>query len=455
MNPALSERVAAYDGALADLLLSTPTDSLQRRTWQRLWRALLWPLVVTAMLLTVWAAAAPLAGAVVAPAQVKVQTKRKTVQHQEGGIVRAILVQDGQRVQAGDALLVIGDLRQDAELNLLQDQWRAARARAVRAEAESRLQPRFEAPDDLRRDSAAAEHVAREAAVFAARRQALDEQSALLQRQIEQVQAQVAALESQIDATRVSGTLSNEELALNEELAHQGFVNRARLITLQRTAADYKSRLGEVGSELALARQRIAELRSRQAQLRLSYQNQGTDDWKDAAAHVREFEQRLLPSKDQIERQTVRAPVDGEVMSLRVAAPGAVVAPREALLDLVPQHDKLVVDARIAPQDIEHVRVGGGAEVRLISADARRTPLLPATVTFVSADRVTQPDSGAAWFDATVEVDTQVLERQQPAMRLLAGMPAELYVTTGERTLLQYLIKPLRTFSQRAMREPG
>jgi HlyD family type I secretion membrane fusion protein len=392
---------------------------------------------------------------VVAPAQLKVQTKRKTVQHQEGGIVRAILVKDGQRVHAGDPLLVIGDLRQDAELNLLQDQWRAARARAARAEAESRLMPRFEASDDLRRDAAAAEHLAREAAVFGARRQALDEQSALLQRQVEQVQTQVGALESQIDATSVSHRLSNEELALNEELAHQGFVNRARLITLQRTSADYQSRLGEVGSELSLARQRIAELRSRQAQLRLSYQNQGTDDWKDAAARVRELDERLRPSIDQTERQTVRAPVDGEVMALHVTAPGAVIAPREALLDLVPQHDKLVVDGRIAPQDIEQVHVGGAAEVRLISGDARRTPLLPATVTFVSADRVTQGDGAAAWFDVTVEVDTQVLARQQPTLRLQAGMPAELYVTTGERTLLQYLLKPLRTFSHRAMREPG
>ncbi|HEU5293659.1 MAG TPA: HlyD family type I secretion periplasmic adaptor subunit [Burkholderiaceae bacterium] len=455
----MSTPIVAREGALADLLSAPLLERAQRRawqrTWQRRWHALWWPLGVTAVLLAAWAATAPLAGAVVAPAQLKVQTKRKTVQHQEGGIVREILVRDGQRVRAGDALLVIGDLRQDAELNLLQDQWRAARVRAARAEAESQLSARFDVPDDLRRNPAAAEHVAREAAVFNTRRRALDEQSALLQRQIEQVQAQVAALESQIDATSVSNRLSKEELALNEELAHQGFVHRARLITLQRTAADYQSRLGEVGSELALARQRIAELRSRQAQLRLSYQTQGTDDWKDAAARVREFDERLRPSKDQTERQTVRAPVDGEVMSLRVSAPGAVIAPREALLDLVPQHDKLVVDARIAPPDIEQMHIGGAAEVRLISGDARRTPLLPATVTFVSADRVTAPDGGASWFDVTVEVDTQALTEQQRALRMQAGMPAELYVSTGERTLLQYLLKPLRTFSQRAMREAG
>ncbi|HSB25315.1 MAG TPA: HlyD family type I secretion periplasmic adaptor subunit, partial [Burkholderiaceae bacterium] len=401
MNAATGVR----DGSLAALLDAPAVDRTLHRLWRRQWRALLWPLGIAALLLTAWITSAPLAGAVVAPAQVKVQSKRKTVQHQEGGIVRAVLVRDGQRVRSGDPLLVIGDLRQDAELNLLQDQWRAARVHAARAEAESRLSPRFDAPEDLRRDPAASEHAAREVAVFTARRRALDEQSALLQRQIEQVQAQVGALESQIAATQVSNRLSNEELALNEELARQGFVNRARLIALQRTAADYQGRIGEVGSELALARQRIAELHARQSQLRLAYQNQGTDDWKDAVARVRELEERLRPSQDQAERQTVRAPVDGEVMSLRVSTPGAVIAPREALLDLVPLHDKLVVDARVAPQDIEQVHVGAAAEVRLISGDARRTPLLPATVTFVSADRVTLSDGGASWFDVTVEVD--------------------------------------------------
>jgi HlyD family type I secretion membrane fusion protein len=249
--------------------------------------------------------------------------------------------------------------------------------------------------------------------------------------------------------------LSNEELALNEGLAQQGFVNRTRLIALQRTVAEHKGRLGAVGSELALARQRIAELNARQAQLRLAYRNKGADEWRDASARVRELDELLRPSKDQIERQTVRAPVDGQVMSLRVAAPGAVVAPREALLELVPQHDKLVVDARVAPADIEHVRVGGVAEVRLASADARRLPLLPGSVSFVSPDRAAAPDGAAAWFDVTVEVDAAALQQRWPGVRLQAGMPAELYVTTGERTLLQYLLKPLRTFSQRALREPG
>jgi HlyD family type I secretion membrane fusion protein len=196
-------------------------------------------------------------------------------------------------------------------------------------------------------------------------------------------------------------------------------------------------------------------VRGRLAQLPLALQTQASDELKDASAQLRELDARLRPMTDQVARQVVRSPVDGDVMTLRIAGPGAVVAPREPLLDVVPRREKLVVDARIEPQDIGHVHVGGAADVRLVSADARSTPLLPARVTFVSADRVTQAETGKSWFDVTVEVDAQALEQRRPGQRLQAGMQAEVYVRTGDRTLVEYLTKPLRTFSQRAMREPG
>jgi HlyD family type I secretion membrane fusion protein len=451
----MSGPLALRPRALADLLRQPHVDVAREREWQAQTRRLVITLALGAGLFAAWAAFAPLAGAVVAPAQVKVQTQRKTVQHQEGGIVREVLVRDGQSVHAGDPLHVIGDVRQDADLKLLQEQWRAAQVRAARADAEARLAPRFEAPQALQREPSAAEPIAHERAVFVAHRQALDEQLALLQEQARQAQAQAAALQAQIDATAASGSLSDEELAINEQLAQQGFVNRTRLIGLQRTATDYRSHLAEVHADLAVARQRVAELRVRGAQLRLAYQSQATDEAKDAAGRVRELEEKLRPSQDEVARQTVRAPVDGEVMSLHVTGAGAVIAPREALLDIVPQREKLVVEARIEPQDIDNVHVGGAAEVRLISADARRAPLLPAKVTFVSADRVTESPTGKAWYDVTVEVETESLGAEQRALHLQAGMPAELYVTTGERSLLEYLMKPLRAFSQRALREPG
>ena len=413
------------------------------------------PLLATAALGFAWADVAPLSGAVVAPAEVKVELNRKTVQHAEGGIVREILVRDGQTVRTGDALLLIGDLRTQAELALLQDQWRSARLRAARADAEARGAPSFEPPADLAADPQAAEHVLRERAVFETRKRSVNEQVALIHDQLTQVQAQAAALESQIQATSLSARLSDEELAMNEKLVAQGFISRARVLGFQRVAADYASRIGEHRSDLAAARQRAGELRARISQLRLQQQTQATDELRDATAQVRELTERLRPSRDNVERQTVRAPVDGTVMALRVAGPGAVVAPREPLLDVVPAHEKLVIGARIPTQDVEHVSVGAAAEVRLLGSDARRRPLLPGRVVFVSADRMSDTAGARTWFDVTVEVERAALEQHQQApLQLQPGMPAELYITTADRTLIEYLARPFGLFTQRAMREP-
>jgi len=138
---------------------------------------------------------------------------------------------------------------------------------------------------------------------------------------------------------------------------------------------------------------------------------------------------------------------------MRVSAVGEVVGPREPILDVVPEHEKLVVEARIHPQDIDHVHKDAAAEIRLSAFDARTVPMLPAKLLLVSADRVTDSDSGESWFIATVEVDADALKRY-PQIHLHAGMPAELYVETPERTLFQYLLKPLGLFASRAMREP-
>jgi HlyD family type I secretion membrane fusion protein len=233
----------------------------------------------------------------------------------------------------------------------------------------------------------------------------------------------------------------------------QGYVQRARLLQLQRDESDYRSRLAEAQSDLALAQQRTGELQARIAQARNQYQQLATDEARESAARVRELDERVRPSQDQAERQFVRAPVDGRVMALRVSSIGEVIGPRDALLDIVPTQEKLVVEARIRPQDIDHVRETSTAEVRLTAFDARTTPLLPGKVVFVSPDRITSQESGESWFVATVEVDAAAL-RDHPSLRLQPGMPAELFVKTPERTLFQYLAKPLTTFARRAMREP-
>jgi HlyD family type I secretion membrane fusion protein len=225
------------------------------------------------------------------------------------------------------------------------------------------------------------------------------------------------------------------------------------MLALQRNAADYRARFEEYRGELAALHQRIGEMNAHSAQLRNQYQSQAADDLKEASARVREFEHKVLPSSDQAGRQLVRSPVAGEVMALRVAAVGEAIAPRAPLLDVVPEHERLVVEARVRPEDVEHVRKGGAAEVRLTGHDASAMRPLPARVSFVSPDRMSSPDGREAWFETTVEVDAAAL-RERPDVRLQSGMPVELFVTTSPRTPLQYLAKPLSLFANRAMREP-
>jgi HlyD family type I secretion membrane fusion protein len=438
---------------LAGLLRSAEADPAARR---ELWRQLGWalaPLCTVLALVGVWVSLAPLSGAVVAPGQVKVELNRKTVQHQEGGIVREILVRNGQRVRAGDPLVVVGDVRSDAELSLLQDLLRAERVRGQRASAEATLAGHFSAPADLAGLPEAAEHIERERALFVARRRTLDEYLASLRGQIADARAQIAALEAQIEATETSVRLSTEELEINDRLAQQGFVQRTRLLALARGAADYRARMGEYRSDLATARQRVGELEARIAQARNQYQQQAADELKEATAKVRELEERLRPSRDQVERQYVRSPVDGEVMALRVSAVGEAIGPREPILDVVPAREKLVVEARIRPEDVDYVRRDSSAEVRLTAFDARSVPPLPGKVVFVSPDRVTASDGHDAWFVATVEVEAPA-PSDRSAARLQAGMPAEVFVTTSARTLLQYLARPFNAFANRALREP-
>lgn len=445
--------MSAQNPTFASLLARGQAEPQARMELRRLSRYALVPFAATCVLLAAWSSAAPLSGAIVAVAKLKVELNRKTVQHQEGGIVRQILVREGEMVRAGQPLVVVGDVRTEAELSLLLDQLTAERIRSARASAEAVLATEMQPPRDLADSPRALEHLAREHALFAARRRTLDEHLAALNAQMRATHAQGAALTRQIESTQVSAKLASEELQINAKLARDGFIQRARLLQLEREESDYRSRLSENESERALARQRSDELQARIVQARNEYQQQATDEARDAAQKIREIEERLRPSRDQADRQYVRAPVDGKVMAVRVSSVGEAIGPRDPLLDIVPTQEKLVVEARIRPQDINHVREHAPAEVRLTSFDARTAPLLDGEVVFVSPDRITSAETGESWFVATVEVDATAL-KNHPEIRLQAGMPAELFVKTPERTLFQYLAKPLNAFAGRAMREP-
>ena len=396
----------------------------------------------------VWAFYAPLSGAVIAPGYVKVDLNRKVVQHQEGGIVRAIKVRDGDRVNQGQELVLLDDVRIDAQLDLLRTQLEAERAKMARLEAERAFAPRPNFPKDLQKQ----DFIKREEALFRARREALDTQIEVLKRQIKESVEEASALAQQIAAEERALKLQKEELAANERLLEQGYVQKTRLLTLQRAVAEYEARHGERRAELSKARQRASELEFRILAMRNTYMQTATDELKESTSKLFDLEDRIRPSRDASERQKIAAPISGEIVGLRIFTAGSVIGPREVLMEIVPQEKRLIVEARIRPEDINHVRPGSEADIRLTAYQSRTTPLVPGSVTYVSGDRLVEQQTGQPYYVVHIDVPEKALGAAN--LKLQAGMPAEVFIRTDTRTALDYLLAPVTAYLRRAMREP-
>jgi membrane fusion protein, type I secretion system len=407
-------------------------------------------------LLGAWAAFATLSGAVIAPGFVKVDLNRKVVQHQEGGLVREIRVRDGERVRQGQPLVILDDVRVDASLELLTLQMQGERAKAARLMAEANYAPRVAFPADLaKRESElkVVEILERERALFRSRRDAVESQAAELRKQMHEVSDEAVALNQQLAAEGRAIELQKEELRANEELLRQNYIQKTRVLTLQRAVAEYEARYGEHRAELAKANQRASELELRILSAKNAYRQAATDELKDTTTRMYDLEEKLRPSRDASQRQTVTAPIGGEVVGLRVFTAGAVVGPRDVLMEIVPEDKVLIVEARIRPEDINHVRAGSPADIRLTAYKYRTTPLVQGEVTYVSGDRLTDAQTGASYYVVHVKVPPAALA-QAGDLKMQAGMPAEVFIRTDERTTFDYLFAPVTAYLRRAMREP-
>ncbi len=404
-----------------------------------------------------WLAFAPLSGAVIAEGAVKVDMNRKTLQHQEGGIVKEIRVRDGDRVRQGQVLIVLDDVRVDATLDLLKTQLDSERARNARLAADRVLAEKLVFPQDLAaraaRETKVAEVLQREETLFKARRQTLREQARLLELQRKQTEDESAALRKQVAAEERALQLQRDELEANRALRDKGFVGDVRVKTVDRATADYEARLGEHMAELAKSRQKSSELALRVKTLENQFMQASADELKESANKLFDLEERLRPSKDAAERQNIVAPIAGDVVDLKVTSVGAVIGPRDPLLDIVPNDSKLIVEGRIRTEDINYVRIGGDADVRLTAFKARTTPIVEGKVVYVSADRLVDRATNLPYYAVHIDVSLQSL-KEAGDLRLQAGMPAELFIRTAERTGLQYLLDPVTAFIRRSFREP-
>jgi HlyD family type I secretion membrane fusion protein len=403
-----------------------------------------------------WLTFAPLASAVVAPAVVKVDLDRRPVQHAEGGIVAEVRVRDGQRVARGEPLLVLGDVAVDADVSRLGLRVLTERASLARLEAEQAGASSLAFADDLRRaadaDPRVAEQLAKERALFAARRDALQGQVALLRAQRDKLEQEIVALRAQIDQANESMRLQREQVETNRDLQRNGFISAARISQLEATVADYAVKLEERRSELARAEQRRVDIDLRTTALQSDYRQQASDQLKASAARLLDIEQELRKSRDASARQVIVAPVDGEVMNLKFTTPGTIVSPREPVADIVPVNPRLVVEARMRTEDVSRVQSGQAAQIRFTAFSHRTTQLVDGKVFYVAADRAVDRATNLPYYVALIEADPASIE-QAGALHLQAGMPAEVFLQGEQRTALQYLLEPLTNSLQRAARE--
>lgn len=402
-----------------------------------------------------WAALAPLRGAVIAPGAVTIDGKRKTIQHLEGGIVREIDVRDGEKVKADQVLLRLDDTQASANLQQVTARYDAAAALVARLTAEELGQTEIAFPPSLlgrRDDPAVAKLMQGQETIFKARLNELNSETQILEQRDGQADEEIRGLEAQIASERQQLSLIAEEIKDKTYLLQKGLIPKPEVLQLQRNAAQIEGQMNQNVTEIARAKQSIGETRLRISKLRTNRVNEASKEHGEALKDLLDNTEKMRAARDVLERTVLRAPLDGTVMELAVHTIGGVVAPGATLMEIVPSDDRLEIEAKVPVKDIEHVRAGSEAEVRLINYSQRDTPTLDGTVSWVSADRVDDQKSGSSYYTARVEVDAKQLAAL-PQVKLYPGMPVEAMILGSKRTALDYLLGPVNRTFARGMRE--
>lgn len=399
---------------------------------------------------TAWAAFAPLQSAAIAPGVLGVHGERKTVQHLEGGIVAEILVAEGDTVTAGQTLIVLDDTQPRTGLARLEGQLHSAIALEARLVAERDGLDAIVWPEQSRGPDAEAVRATQER-IFTARKASFESEAAILRQRIIQLQEQAAGYEGQIAAQDREMALLVEEAGDVRSLVERGYAGKPRLRALERAEAEVAGEREHNQAQVARLAEATGETRLQIVRLGNTRRTEVTTELREVEARLADLDERVGAARDVLARTRVPAPATGTVVGLEVFTRGAVVAPGQSLMDIVPSGEHLVVKAHVAPTDIDSVAVGLPAEVRLTAFSLLTTPPLDGHVTRISADAFTNEYTGDSWYEAHVALDPK-----QPALadlNLVPGMPAEVMIITGTSTPFEYLLKPILTSFRRALRE--
>jgi len=402
-----------------------------------------------------WISLAQISGAVIASGEVRVDTERKTVQHLEGGIVKEILVRNGDKVDAGDTLITLDSSRVTSQTEQIQLRLAAARLADLRLQAERAMQDHVQWPES---DPSIAPEKFEELLdsarkVFSSRRRALTEQISMLEKQIDQLDQQDISLQGRIQAEEKIIDALREELEAKQVLYERQYIDKTRILELRRSIAEREGSLAQLHGSRAELRERIAELGLRISSLKSEYRQKAIEEHNKNQQQMYDLQQQLLPLLDASSRLNITAPVPGEVIALQVHSVGGVIRPGDPILDIVPEGSPLIVECNIQVKDITHVQKGQEADVQLLAFEQRTTPKIHGEVVYISADRIMQktPYGEQPTYIVHVELDKEELRAND--LYISAGMPAAVFIKTEPRTVLDYLIEPLKENFDRALRE--
>ena len=416
-----------------------------------------WVLVVGFGAFLAWAAFAPLDEGVAAPATVSIETHRRVIQHMTGGVVHKVLVKEGQSVKAGDVLVELEDAAARANFETVRQNYMALRAAESRLLAEQVDQPSIVFHADLLAGSAdpfVQQHMATQTLLFTARRAALEAELNGVRAQVAGFEAQIAGFASMVDSRKAQADLQAEQVENVRELSAEGYAPRNQLLQMEGSLAELRAVISDLQSNRLRAAQSIAELNMRITQRRNEYHKEAGTQLAEVRRDVQAGQDKLKAMSDELARVQVRSPVDGQVVGLGVAALGGVVTPGQRMMDIVPQREALLLDARIPPQVIDRVRVGDATDVRFSAFANSPQLVLNARLVSVSGDVITETQGPAtvSYYLGRAEVTAEGIHKLGTRV-MQPGMPAEVVIKTGERSLLTYLLHPLTKRVAAAMKE--
>lgn len=394
----------------------------------------------------IWAWFSPLAEGIPAQGVVQVFSQRKVVQHLSGGIVDQILVKDGDMVKKGQTLLVLDDSEAKSRLGAVKAEYQSALILEARLLAERTMAPEMKVPEEIieccMADSAILGTINVQKDLFRTRMEALQNEIEILNENIQGVKEYIKGLEDLQKSKQKQIDLLLEESKSLRELADQGYYPKNRLLDLDRAMADLSGSRSEELGNIARARKSLSEYRLKIINRKQEFMKEVDDRLTDVQRRIEGLKEQYVAAIETLERIAIDAPIDGMVMNLSIHTIGGVVSPRQPILEIVPENADLIVEAYIMPQNVDRAFVGQETDLRFTSFNARSTPVITGKIIFVSPDRMIDEARGVPYYLCKVRVSPKELQKLGEN-RLRPGMPVEVVVKSGLRSVWEYLVKPL------------